>query len=131
MSGAWDAKKLPSLSTPRRDLSAVAVNNQVYAVCGVDKDRNRLNSIEVLGVRINSSGWVNWVSQKWSTLDVKDFTPREKPLVAPLSNRCLLVYGGRSDQGLLHDGVVIDLARKSVTSHFIQPDIPLLSVCSG
>ena len=31
----WDTYKLPSLNTPRFYHSAVAFNNQVYAVCGL------------------------------------------------------------------------------------------------
>ena len=59
----WDAYKLPSLNTPRCRHSAVAMNNQVYVVSGHDGDRY-FNSIEVLSVRVNGSGWVSWVSKQ-------------------------------------------------------------------
>ena len=60
----WDDYELPTLNTPRYALSAVTINNQVYAVCGSDRDNN-LSTIEVLGVRVNRSGWVTWVSKRW------------------------------------------------------------------
>ena len=115
MSGSWDTVKLPQLNTPRHSHSAVAVNNLVYAVCGARNGRY-LNSIEVLGVRVNSSGGVSWLSKTWRTIDLKDFTRRSLPLVAPLKNNCLLVYGGQDkDYNLLYDGVIIDLKTKTVT----------------
>ena len=110
----------------------MAVNNQVYAVCGLDKDNKPLNSIEVLGVRVNSSGGVSWVSQACKTFDLEDFTPRTLPLVAPLQNNRLLVYGGKDQDGnVLYDGLIIDLKTKAVTHRFKQPQMPLYSVCSG
>ena len=75
--GSWDTVKLPRLNTSRRCHSAVAINNLVCAVCGFDNSNKRfLNSIEVLGVRVNSSGGVSWVSKVFKSIDIKDFTPR-------------------------------------------------------
>ena len=81
-------------------------------------------------MRVNSSGGVSWLSKTWRTIDLKDFTPRKHPLVAPLKNNRLLVYGGKAG-GVLYDGIVIDLKTKTVTHRFKQPEMPLYSVSSG
>ena len=77
------------------------------------------NSIEVLEVRVNGSGWVSWVSKAgWLTVDLKDFKPRQKPLVAPLQNGHLLVYGGVDFSEDLFDGIFFDVETKAVTHEF-------------
>ena len=102
-------------------------------MCGLGQANLLLNSIEVLGVRVNGSGGVSWVSKAgWKLIDLKDFTPREYPLVAPLKNNRLLVYGGLDkDRNPLYDGIIIDLKTKTVIHKFKQPEMPLYSVCSG
>ena len=71
-------------------------------------------------MRVNGSGGVSWVSKAgWKLIDLKDFTPRALPLVAPLKNNRLLVYGGLDkDHNVLYDGVIIDTTRKTVINYF-------------
>ena len=66
------------------------------------------------------------------TIDLKEFTPRKLPLVAPLKKNRLLVYGGIDEDGnVLHGGIIIDLRSRTETYRFEQPEMPLYSVCSG
>ena len=84
-------------------------------------------------MRVNGSGWVSWVTKAgWKTMDLKDFTPRKLPLVAPLWKGGLLVYGGRDEKStVLYDGIIINVLKKTVVSSFSQPEMPLYSLCHG
>ena len=87
---------MPSLNTPRANHSSLAMNRQLYVICGTNdsEDGGYFNLIEVLGVRISAEGYVNWVSRDgWSTVDPQQLTPRIYPLVSPVKQG-LLVYGG-------------------------------------
>ena len=109
------------------------MNNKVYAFFGEDSNARMLNSIEVLGVRVNEHGSIYWVSKAgWKTLRLGHLTSRNEPLIAPLKEGRIVVYGGRdSDQFTLYDGIIIDAKNNTVLCYFQNPEMPLYSLCSG
>ena len=51
----WEV--LPRLKVGRFRHSSCAVNSQIYVFCGMDRNSNQVNSIEVLSTRHLSDGW--------------------------------------------------------------------------
>ena len=130
MNEMWNTTVLPPLNTARAAHSSLTTNHKVYLVAGID-DRQVVKSIEVLGLRMKDDGSVIFVSKAWDIFEPTHLTPRQQPLVAPLSAGRLLVYGGLDrESNVLCDGIIIN-ATKGVHNSFEQKDSPFSSLCCG
>lgn len=105
----WEATNLlPSLNTPRHNLSACTIDDTVYVYGGSISDVKDLNTIEFLTVRSLVNGLYTQIPT-WTTIEITELCARRCALLCqfPQSGE-LLIYGGHDGKSCVSDGVIFN-----------------------
>lgn len=129
----WDYKHpLPCLNEGRYLHGSCAIGSKLYVVGGENTAGQLIDSIEFIQLLTGNKNEIySFVSKYWSIVRIDGLGPRRNPLVSPLLENKLLIYGGNCGSNLC-DGVVFDTSRRSVVANdILQEQFRVQSYSAG